>query len=290
MYTIENDHLKIEVHEKGAELCSILNKKNNLEYIWQADPAIWGSSAPNLFPVIGVLKDGFFKFEGERYEMPKHGLIRNNPQIHLKERSQNQLVFEYIYSTETLKLYPFKFNFKIAFTLREQKLEVSHHIINLDSREMLFSLGGHPAFNIQHLEGEKISDYFLEFDHELSLNTFPLNEAGLVKNEAQPFTENDTKLWLTKNIFDHDALIFKNIASKKVSLNSKKYGKWLSLTYSDFKNLGVWAKPGAPYVCIEPWLGIADTEDTDQNFKNKEGLLSLSPAGEYTAEYTIEIH
>ncbi|SDR67486.1 aldose 1-epimerase family protein [Gramella sp. MAR_2010_147] len=286
---IENDFLKITVKETGAELCSILNKENNKEYIWQANPEIWGSHAPNLFPVIGVLKEGKYHFETNEYEIPKHGFIRHNENIRLKERSENQLVFELLYSEETLKMYPFKFDFRIAFTLNKKSLEVNHHIINLDNKPIYFSLGGHPAFNIQLFENEKIEDYHIEFDQKMDLDTYVLNNDGLVSSNTKKVLKNESSIRLTKEIFNSDALIFKNIKSKVVDLVSEKNGKILSIEYRDFKNLGVWAKPGAPYVCVEPWLGISDIEGTDQNLKNKEGIIKLSAEKEFDANYTISI-
>ncbi|MCB7480740.1 aldose 1-epimerase family protein [Christiangramia sediminis] len=288
-YSIENEFLKITVKETGAELCSILNKENHKEYIWQADPEIWDSHGPNLFPVIGVLKDGKYRFEGEEYKIPKHGFIRHNENIRLKERTELQLVFELLYSEETLQMYPFKFDFRIAFTLNKKSIEVNHHVINLDEKPIYFSLGGHPAFNIQHFEKEKIEDYALVFDKKMDLETYVLNEEGLVSSKTKSVLNNENKIQLTENIFNKDAFIFKNIKSKKVDLISRKNGKILSVTYKDFKNLGIWAKPGAPYVCIEPWLGIADIEGTDQNLKNKEGIIKLEPENEFDADYSINI-
>ena len=288
-YSIENEFLKITIKETGAELSSIVNKENDKEYIWQADPEIWGSHAPNLFPIIGVLKDGKYTFEEETFEIPKHGFIRHNDSIRLKERSENQLVFELIYSGETLKMYPFRFDFRIAFTLNRKSLEVSHHIINLDKKPIYFSVGGHPAFNILHFEKEKIENYFLQFDQKMDLETFILNDDGLVSSRTESILNNKNKIQLTEDIFNKDALIFKNIKSKKVDLISDKNGKILSVQYQDFKNLGIWAKPGAPYVCIEPWLGIADVEGTDQNLKNKEGIIKLESENEFNAAYTITI-
>lgn len=288
-HSIENEFLKISVKETGAELCSIFNKENKKEYIWQADPNIWGSHAPNLFPIIGVIKDGVYKYEGKEYSVPKHGFIRYNEKIRLKERSEHQLVFEFLYSQETLEMYPFKFDFRIAFTLNGKSLEVNHHIINLDEKPVYFSLGGHPAFNILHFENEKIEDYSLGFDKKMDLDTYLLNEDGLVSSKTKSVLRNDHKIQLTDHIFDNDAMIFKNIKSKHVDLISARNGKILSVDYKDFKNLGIWAKPGAPYVCIEPWLGIADIEGTNQDLKNKEGIVRLAAENEFNADYTINI-
>lgn len=288
-YSAENEFIKITVQETGAELCSLINKETGTEHIWQADPGIWASHAPNLFPVIGVLKDSKFHYEGREYEMPKHGFVRYNENVRLKEKAKDKLVFELIYSEESLKVYPFKFDFRIEFNLKGRSLEVKHHIINLGTREMYFFLGGHPAFNICLFEGEEIRDYSIEFDQNMDLSRYLLNEEGLVSPQTEPVLDNDRKIRLTKKIFENDALIFKNIPSKKANLVSKKNGNILSVNYPDFKNLGIWAKPGAPYVCIEPWLGIADVEGTNQNLKNKEGIIKLAAENEFKADYTISI-
>ncbi|MGB8375935.1 MAG: aldose 1-epimerase family protein [Salegentibacter sp.] len=286
-FSIQNQHLSVSVLKTGAELCSIKNLENNKEYIWQANPDIWSSHAPNLFPVIGMLKDGKYCYEGTEYEMPKHGFVRHNNNIDLKHRDENSLRFILAHSEETLELYPFKFYFEITFSLEGKSLKVSHKISNIDEKPMYFSLGGHPAFNAPLFEDETYDDYFLEFDQNMQLDTHLLNEDGLVSKKTETILDNDNKIRLRKDLFENDALIFKDIPSKKADLKSAKSGKILSVEYNDFKNLGLWAKPGAPYVCIEPWLGIADPEDTDQELKTKEGIIELRAREDFTASYTI---
>ncbi|MCP9200971.1 aldose 1-epimerase family protein [Gramella sp. GC03-9] len=288
-HSAENEFLKIQIQETGAELCSLIDKRTGIEHIWQADPKIWSSHAPNLFPIIGALKDGMTYFEGKPYEIPKHGLVRHNKDIRLKQRTETELVFELIYSEDSLKLYPFKFDFRISFSLSGSSLQVKHQVINLGTEKMYFSLGGHPAFNICLFEKEKIEDYSIEFDQNMNLDTYLLNDDGLVSTTTRKVLENENSIRLSPEIFKKDALIFKNIASSKARLISKQKGEILSVHYSDFRNLGIWAKPGAPYVCIEPWLGIADTAETDQQLKNKEGIMELMPAQEFKAGYTIAI-
>ena len=96
---------------------------------------------------------------------------------------------------------------------------------------------------------------------------------------------NEVKTYL----FDEDALIFKDLKSRAVTLKHKKNGRVLSVKFDNFPYLGIWAKPKAPYVCIEPWLGIADSESTDQQFVNKEGIITLRPNTDFNATYNIEI-
>ena len=289
MNELKNEFLSIKVNPIGAELSSLKNLETGIEHLWQGNPEFWASQAPNLFPVIGVLKEGKFIFEDKEYQMPKHGFVRHNENIRFKEKTDDKLVFQLDYSAETLEIYPFKFRFEISFQLHKKSLTVHHHISNLDDKPLYFSLGGHPAFNAPVSKNEVYEDYYLEFDRKMDLRTHVLNEEGLVSDTTEGILDNEDKIRLHKELFAKDALIFKNIPSKKVVLKSKNSGSILSVEYKDFKNLGIWAKPGAPYVCIEPWLGIADVEGTDQNLKNKEGIETLAAGKDFQAAYTIDI-
>lgn len=289
IHRLENDYLNIGVKSIGAELCSIKNILTNTEYIWQGDPAFWQSHAPNLFPIIGALKDDTYNFEGKTYAMPKHGFFRKNENIILKSQNKDHLTFGLKYSEKTLKIYPFKFEIEISFILKDKSLVMKHEIFNLDSKEIYFSVGGHPAFNAPLFPGEAYEDYFLEFDKAMDLESAVLSLDGLISKNSKAVLKNQNNIDLRKDLFNNDALIFQNIPSKKVSLNSKHSGKILSLSYADFENLGIWAKPNAPYVCIEPWLGIADLQDTNQDFKQKKGIIKLMPGESFCASYTIEI-
>ncbi len=289
MFEIRNKFLKAGILSKGAELCSLKDIATDTEYIWQADPKIWNSHAPNLFPIIGALKDGEIIYEGKSYPLTRHGFIRNNEHLLLKDRAEDKLVFQLSFSEETLKMYPFKFNFEISFTLQERTLKISHKIKNLDNKTMNFSLGGHPAFNAPLFEGESYEDYYLEFNQKHDLDTHLLNDEGLIYEKTAPVIRDDNRIQLHKNLFDNDALIFKNIASKNVALKSKLNGTVLNVEYSDFKHLGIWAKPAAPFVCIEPWLGYADVEGTTKDLKTKEGIMELMPSETFDASYAIKI-
>ena len=289
IHRLENELLSIGIKSIGAELCSIENKLTGTEHIWQGDPAFWASHAPILFPIIGALKDDTYFFEGKEYHMPKHGFFRRNEAIVLKREQKDQLTFGLKFSEDTLKIYPFKFELEVSFILKDKSLQVKHEIFNLDTKEIYFSIGGHPAFNAPLFLGETYENYYLEFDQNLNLKSHVLTADGLISNKFESVLKDDNKIQLRKDLFDNDALIFQEIASKKVSLRSKHSGKILSVEYSDFKNLGIWAKPNAPYVCIEPWLGIADFEDTNQDLKNKVGINKLMPTQSFYATYTIEI-
>lgn len=288
-HEIRNGNLSVKVLSKGAELCSLKNLDTNTEHIWQANPKIWSSHAPNLFPVIGLLKNGSYFYEGKEFQMPKHGFVRHNENLKLKEKKEDSLIFQLISSEKTLAYYPFEFIFEIGFFLKGRTLTVSHKVINRDDKMMFFSLGGHPAFNAPLYKGETYEDYYLEFDRKMDLDTYVLNRDGLVTDRTEVIARNDNTIRLHRNLFDNDALIFKDISSKKVALKSERSGAVITVEYENFRNLGIWAKPGAPFVCIEPWLGIADVEETTGDIKTKEGINKLMPSESFNAFYSITI-
>lgn len=291
MYSLENDLLKISVQHSGAELCEITSVKKGTAFMWHADPNIWGSFAPNLFPIIGGLKDGTYRYEGQTYSLPKHGFVRHNTDLKLISHTATVLAFSLTPNARLLEQYPFLFTFEIHFTLLKNTIKVSHYIKNTDTKPLYFSLGGHPAFKCPVFEGERYEDYSLVFETKERAVTHLLNpKTGLVSAQTKTVFEDTDTLALRHDLFDADALIFKALNSKTVTLKSKTKGPILALHYKDFNYLGIWAKPNGDFVCIEPWLGIADAEDTNQILEEKEAIIPLEPQDHFTASYTIEIH
>jgi galactose mutarotase-like enzyme len=291
MYSLKNDILKIDVNKIGAELCKINGIKNNIDFMWNANPDVWGSYAPNLFPIIGALKEDTYLFENNPYKLPKHGFVRHNKHIELYEQTENSLIFKLSHNENSLKVYPFKFEFYIAFKLTDNIIEVSHTVKNIDNKPIYFSVGGHPAFKCPVFENESYDDYSLEFEHIEDSKTHLINmNNGLISSKTKHVFENTKVLSLKHDLFNDDALIFKDLKSKKVTLKSALNGDILSVRYDDFPYLGIWAKPNGNYICIEPWLGIADSEDTNQNFTEKEGILRLGAGKTFNTSYHIEIH
>lgn len=288
-YSIENQHLKIGVQETGAELVQIQSTITGKDFLWDADPNVWASHAPVLFPAIGAIKDGFVYYKGKQYAVPRHGFIRNNADVQLVNQTADSLTFGLKASEKTLAIYPFEFEFLITYSLDQNKIIVNHKVINHGIDEMLFSVGGHPAFKCPLHEGEVYEDYYLEFYAVENDSTWLLEKNGLVSNTTKPVLENTNILHLNRHLFDNDALIFKHLVSKQVSLRSTKSSQVITVHYDDFKYLGIWAKPGGNFVCIEPWLGIADNVDSDQNFETKEGILKLSAGETFEAKFVIEI-
>lgn len=287
--TISNNFLTVSIKKEGAEICSITNRKGT-EYMWDANPVVWGSNAPVLFPVIGSLKDKKFFYNGQEFYTPKHGFIRYNENLKIENQTETSVTFVYTYSKETLAIYPFKFSFKITFSLSENSLSVHHTIENMGDDTMYFSLGGHPAFKCPLLPDESYDDYLLLFETEETCDTYLLDSAGLQSGKTMPLLKGDNILRLQHKLFENDALILKNPVSRKVSLCHETKGPVITVSFSDFNYLGIWAKPDGDFVCIEPWLGITDTADSNGDFTTKEGNIKLPAKAIFEAGFTIDIH
>jgi galactose mutarotase-like enzyme len=288
--TISNSQLQASVTKTGIELSSVKSLASDLEYIWQAAPDVWGSHAPVLFPIIGGLKNGEYRFDGDFYELPKHGFVRYNNDIELIRQTDESLLFSLSWNADSMKKYPFKFELLTHYSLEGSTISVEHTVINHDNQKMYFSLGGHPAFNCPLFEGESYSDYYLEFDQREKAPAYLLDESGLVSDKTLNLLDKSRTLQLNKHLFDDDALIFRDLKSRHVKLVSSRTGDILSMAYEGFPYLGVWAKPGAPFVCIEPWQGIADSADSTQDLTEKEGILSLGAGERHQASYSITFH
>lgn len=289
MNSIQNDHLTVKIQTTGAEITSITDRSSGKEYIWQADPEVWGSSAPVLFPIIGGLKNDRYTFEGKTYSVPKHGFIRRNPNLQAEQSDAQSLVFTYASSPVLKQNYPFDFIFKLEYRLEGRKLRQTHTVINSGDKSIYFSVGGHTAFKVPVDREETYDDYYLDFEQPENSASHTVVDGGLIGPDTRPVPWNGSQLPLTHELFENDALIFKDLKSKSVELVSKKNGQVLGFHYEDFDYFAVWAKPKGDFVCLEPWLGIADSHDTDGDLKTKEGIIELGGGETFEASFTVEI-
>ena len=288
MHILQNNHLKITAKEAGAELTSILKKTTNTEYLWQAHLTYWGRHAPVLFPIVGKLKKDTYKLGQQTYTMKQHGLARNM-NFKLAENDGFSLYYELTSTKDTLKQYPFPFELLIQYTLKEKDIIVFYRVTNPSTKPIYFSIGGHPAFNCPLQKNEKRSDYQLVFTQKETATTQRLTD-GNRNGITAPVLKNDKILPITNTLFDEDALIFDNLKSSKVHLQ-KDSKKVLSFDFTGFPYLGIWSKNRkSPFVCIEPWYGIADSTAHNQQLKEKEGIIQLAGKKCFECFYVITIH
>jgi galactose mutarotase-like enzyme len=286
MTTIQNQYLKVSIRQQGAELTSVYNKIDRTEHLWQADPQVWPWHAPNLFPIVGAVLNDQIHVDGKDYTLTRHGFTRES-QFQLIEASDTHAKFSLPFSEKTLAIYPYKFEFQILYDLLDNALRICYKVINHDNKTIYFSVGGHPAFNVPFYKDENYEDYYLEFEQAEKLDKHLLNTPGHFAGGTEPVKLDGKKLKLTKELFAADALVFKNIKSREVHIKSTRHDKFLSVEYPHFNYLGIWAKQGAPFVCIEPWLGCADTEGKIADIKQKEAIQKVEKGHVFEAEYFI---
>jgi galactose mutarotase-like enzyme len=287
MVVLENQFLKVTLSSKGAEITSLIDKATQTEYIWQADENIWNFHAPNLFPVVGGLNNNTLYVNGESYPMSRHGFARNSVFRRL-ESAPDHAKFSLDHNEETLKVYPFKFEFQVVYHLSGRSLKVMYKVINKDEKDIYFSLGAHPAFNVPLVDGEAYEDYYFQFEVTEDLNTHLLSDAGLLTGATEKVFTGD-KLRLTKDMFNKDALIFKDIKSRSVTLTNTAGTKHVKVDFPHFIQLGLWSKPGAPFVCIEPWLGHADYDGDIRDVSRKEAIQHVEHGHVFEADFTISV-
>lgn len=286
MIQIENSRLRVGIHPLGAELKSVFHKDHNLEYIWQGDPAFWAKSSPVLFPIVGELKDKTYRYKDQAYPLSRHGFAREK-EFAVSSREDNNFTFTLESSADTKKVYPFDFLFSITYRLEEDILRVGYGVSNRSEGEMLFSVGGHPAFNLPLARGTTYTDYRLEFDENETAGRWPISQQGLIEKSPQPLLQNSKVLSLSKKLFAKDAVVLKHLQSNSVQLLSDKTEHGLDFSFEGFPYLGLWAAPGADFLCIEPWCGIADSVDADGNLENKEGIHRLAAGEEFNVEWSV---
>ncbi len=287
-YDLSNQFAQVTVKKQGAELCSFKNKATNTEHIWQADPNVWSRHAPVLFPIVGALKDKSYTVDEKSYSLPQHGFARDMP-FELISQSESSLIFQLSASKETLKKYPYNFQLQVKYTLLEKKLLVEYVVTNTDSNSIYFSIGAHPGFRVPFFENEALEDYYLEFSHAEKQDKLLLSEKGFISDKVDANYLNDSnKIELTKDLFNADALIFTKLNSEWIKIKSKQHEHEFTFYFKDYPYFGIWAKPGAPFVCLEPWHGIADFDNANGDLKSKTGIEALEPGGVFSCNFAIE--
>jgi galactose mutarotase-like enzyme len=287
-YIIENENFRISVDDQGAELKSISSKKHHIEYLWQGNPDFWGRRAPILFPIVGKLKDNTYKYNNHDYHLSQHGFARDMV-FEMVSQEETKLSF-LLKSTEATRVdYPFEWTLGVSYQIDDNKLSVSVEINNTSStNDMWFSVGFHPAFNvpIEH-KTNKQQTFALVFNKDITANKRLLDN-GLLSNSFDIGLANG-RIPLDKNTFLKDALVFQDLKTNEITLHSENSERGLIFSFDGFPYLGIWSKPDAPFVCIEPWHGIADTTVHDGNLIHKEGIKSLKSKETFSCGYSVKV-
>ncbi|CAM4276896.1 aldose 1-epimerase family protein [Flavobacterium terrigena] len=278
--TISNSQLSATINTVGAELVSLV--KNNKNYIWQVDETYWNKTSPVLFPIVGKLQNDSYIYNGVNYNLPRHGFARDM-EFSFEQRSDAQVIFE-LNETEKSKVnYPFDFKLFLAYTLMGNELVIEYFVRNLTDEVLPFSIGAHPAFNIS----ENFETYSLQFNKDDVFETYHLENESFNGKTSIIESDNNT-IPLSYNLFDVNTIVFKKLNSNEVILNNNNKAI-LKVNFDNFPYLGIWTKKNAPFLCIEPWCGLADNKNHNGNLEEKEGINLLQPHEDFLRAIRIEI-
>ncbi len=289
-YIIENEEIKVEVEEHGAELKSMQDKKTSLDYMWCADPKYYQRTSPNLFPIVGSLKDKKYRYDGAEYEMGQHGFVRDMD-WRMEKTAENELHCYIESDEETQKKYPFSFAIEIIYVLTGRKLQLTWKITNQDTKKMYYAFGGHPCFTCPiHGEADKVG-YGYDFHKDGDIVYRLLDTStGLCLPEEHVLKLDDGRTVFTPEFFDRSAYIVTGNQTQKISLVDPAGKHYLTVSF-DAPMFGLWSAEGknAPYAAIEPWFGRCDDVDFAGTLEERVGEMSLEPDEMFSSTYTIEV-
>ena len=285
MNALSNALVTAKINALGAELCS-LQSADGTEVLWQADPTFWDRHAPVLFPIVGRLQNDQYTYAGSPYSLFQHGFARDISFTLIEETSE-KLVYQTQATAETRTNYPFDFELRITYRLLQNGVAIEYAVTNHGKTTMPFSIGAHPGLNLPLGENDLIEDCYLELEKQDSLDIYQVAPSGFLNEQSTETLKNVDRIQLTANLFDDDALVFINPAFDKLTLCSKKNDRRVSVEFPDFQQVALWAKPGAPYVCIEPWFGYVDPVTPYGEIENKPGILLLESGKTFRCEHRI---
>lgn len=289
MNRLENNNLIVESSTLGAELTRIYSKKYGKEILWNGDSKFWGRHSPILFPIVGRLKDDETIIEDKIYSMNQHGFARDM-KFKIIDNDCKSITYKLVSSDTTKSLYPYDFELIVKYTLLDNGIDINWIVTNIDSKDIYFSIGAHPAFNIDLDKNNNLSNYYLDFKSKDNINKISLD--GPYSNKFINI-ENLNTIFLYPELFKNDALIYTNVDC--INLISKKDDYYINIYFENFPLVGIWSpyykdtNSTAPFICIEPWYGLADNINSDKIYKNKKYINKLCPKKSFYASYSINI-
>jgi len=285
MITLKNHKNLVKIASKGAQLIIWKNLDSQRGILWEQNDKYWNRVAPILFPIVGRLKGDRYRFKGQYYSMSQHGFARES-EFDVVASTEDKVTFSFKSNSETRREYPFDFELEVRYLLVDSILRISHTVTNKSIEVMPFSIGAHPGF---HIEGD-ISQYKIEIPGATSKERFLL-DAGIFsgRREVVKFEEGGF-LPLNESYFESDAIVFKNGKIQLVRLWRNDVPQLeLEITGVEAPYWGFWKKPKAPFFCMEPWWGLADSVEFDGDLSEKEGMHSVMPNEKRSFDYQIKL-
>lgn len=284
--TIGSEELSASINPHGAQL-SRLSDGDGRDLLWDGDPAVWSGRAPLLFPIVGVLAGGSYRLGPDSYRLSRHGFARDK-HFTLVEADAGAALLRLRADPSTLQIYPFDFDLEVRFEVAGPMLTVTGRIRNQSERPLFASFGFHPALRWPLPFGERRESHFIEFETEESAPVRRLDAAGLLTPTLHPNPVKRRRLALDDALFVDDALIFDRLTSRSVVYGDST-GARLRVDFPDAPYLGIWSKPGARFICIEPWHGITDPVGFTGDFTQKPGVFAVPAGGQFSTSMAISL-
>lgn len=279
--SLSNAHIEAKIALLGAELMS-LNKHRQPSVLKNNDTTYWNRIAPNLFPIVGRLKDDTYKLGADQYTMNQHGFARNCL-FSIVEKHSDYLVLSLTADKMTKAFYPFEFEFRVLFQLVETEIRIEYLISNTGLDTLPFSVGGHPGFQLT----APITEYYLEFKAPFVADRYLL--CGAYYSGEREKMEINRTIPLHYYLFAQDALVFIHPPFQTVTLKHNTLGKIVTVSSNQWDAIGFWTKADAPFLCIEPWWGWADELSATGNLFEKAGIHVLAPGKSERFSFQIEL-
>lgn len=263
MIRLHNKLITVKVDKLGAEIKSIT--ANGREIMWQGEEG-WKRTAPTLFPFCGAFINGKYTYKGEEYECEKHGFARTS-EFEVEKKSKKSATLLLKSSEETLKCYPFEFEFRVIFTISGKSLIIEYDVKNKTDGEMYFSVGSHEGYICKG----GIENYDVIFPRRETLDTYIINENGITQ-EKMPILKHGKILPLLEGYLENDSLVIDNMASRRIILRNRINGERIKVEFPGFDYFVIWSIPEHEYICLEPWAGFPATTES---IEERRGIIRL---------------
>jgi galactose mutarotase-like enzyme len=284
--SLSSGDLTAEVDPLGAQLSTLRDRAGH-DLLWGGDPSVWAGRAPLLFPIVGALAGGRYRLGSAAYALPRHGFARVK-RFDVVGASSDAATLRLKADETTLEVYPFRFELDVSFALNGATLSVTTSVRNLGDDDMPASIGYHPGLRWPLPFGRPRSSHFIEFAMDEPDPVRRLNAAGLLTPERHPTPISHRHLKLEDALFQDDVIIFDQIRSRHVTYGADE-GPRIRVSYPDAPYLGIWTKPQAPFICIEPWHGVADPDGFAGDFRTKPGVFTVAAGAAMSTQMTMTL-
>ncbi len=277
--TLKNEHIEIGVNTLGAEL-EFINKDGS-NRLWERCD-VWERQSPILFPMVARTRNGEYFYKNNKYNMKENHGFANKSEFTVISKTDNSIYLLLEDNKDTIKIYPFKFNLIVSYSINKNTITTNWKVINTDKKVLLFNIGGHPGFKFDCNDGLTYKDYIVSFDEPIEYKIY-----NVINNELEQmikYGDNIKEINMTDLIKKHNTVIFKNVNNATMKSNNKSIRIDCSTPY-----LAFWHNDENKFLCIEPWCGLPEKITYNQNLEDKYEIIKLDCNNTYSNGYKITI-